>query len=137
MSAPDQGLWFGGSRATHLIASDAAIAEVRLENGGRAYVPSASDAYQWALELPAETPAAVVPVSVTNAQARAALRAAGLLTSSQALIDAHPTPSVRDAWEYSPYIARDSVLVASLGAALGLSSGTIDTLFIAAAAIDF
>jgi hypothetical protein len=71
--------------------------------------------------------------SVSMAQARLALRRAGLLNSVDAVIAAIPDESARaDAeisWEYSTTVARDDALVAVLGQSFGLSAEQIDELF--------
>lgn len=123
-----------GVDATSLIAATDAHAIVRLADGRAATLPAASDLYAEALTLPAEPPP--VPTVVTNAQARAALRAAGLLPAVQSAINSS-SPDIQDAWEYSPTLHRDSVLLAALGAQLGLTEAQIDALFVAAAHIQF
>lgn len=131
------GLWIGGRPVTHVISTGAEGTSVRLDGGGSALIPAGHPDAVRALALPPETPAQVVPAQVTNAQARAALRGAGLFAGVDAAIQAHPDPAVRDAWEYAPYISRDSLLVGGLGQKLGLGDKQIDALFVAAAAIEF
>lgn len=134
----DQGLWIAGRKAVAVSPVEGGGARVRLDGGGIAVLPPGSGDIAKALALPADQPPSpVIPSQVTNAQARAALRAAGLLAAVEAVIGSSPDPSVIDAWEYSPHISRDSALVASLGAALKLSPAQIDGLFVAAAAIEF
>jgi hypothetical protein len=82
-------------------------------------------------------PQVTVPQTITNAQARAALRAAKLLDKVNSLIDSYEDPSAADAWEYSATFDRDSPLLNGLGAMLGLTSEQIDGLFVEAAAIVF
>lgn len=82
-------------------------------------------------------PKPLVPERVTNAQARAALRSAGLIDKVEAAIAASGTAAIADAWEYSPEISRQSALVKTLGHALGLSDEQIDALFVQAAAVVF
>lgn len=83
-------------------------------------------------------PPPVVPDVVTMAQARLALLGAGLLSTVDATIAAMPSPQ-REAtqieWEFRAEVHRNSQLVLGLGAGLGLTSGQIDALFIAAAAL--
>lgn len=79
-----------------------------------------------------------VPSSVTMRQARLALLAAGLLAGVESAIAALPSPqkeAVQIEWEYAATINRDDALVASLGAALGLTDGQVDAMFLAAAAL--
>ena len=76
-----------------------------------------------------------VPDAVRNAQARLALRKAGLLERVLAEIEAMEEPHRTDAkivWEYEQNIRRDNPLVLSLGALLGLNSKQLDDLFILA-----
>lgn len=87
-------------------------------------------------EAPAE-PKPAIPERVTNAQARAALRAVGLIDAVEAAIAAAGNGAIADAWEYSPEISRQSALVKTLGHALGLSDEQIDALFVQAAAVVF
>ena len=126
-----------GHDVTALIHATDAEAAVRLADGRTAVVPASSPDYAEAVKLAAETPRTAVPAEVTNAQARAALRAAGLLDTVQAAIDKAAADEVRDAWEYSPTISRGSSLVASLGTAIGLSPEQIDALFAEAVKITF
>lgn len=64
----------------------------------------------------------------TMRQARLALKQQGLLATVQANIDALPEDSQIE-WEYSARVERKSPLVASLGAALGLTETELDDLF--------
>lgn len=80
-------------------------------------------------------PAVAVPAEVTMRQARLALYGAGLLASVETAIDALPEPTrtaARIEWDYSSTVQRNNTFVATLGAALGLSGGYLDALFIAA-----
>ena len=61
-------------------------------------------------------------------QARLALRQQGLLATVQSNIDALSEESQIE-WEYASVVARNSPLVASLGAALGLTETQLDDLF--------
>ena len=77
--------------------------------------------------------------TVTMRQARLALLGAGLLTHVDAAIAAIPDPVQRTAaqieWEYATVIERNSLLVQSLAAGLGLTAPAIDALFEAASRI--
>lgn len=76
-----------------------------------------------------------VPHRVTNFQARAALRQAGLFDA----VDAHCKQaggSAWDAWEYANHFYRTGALVLSLAPAFGLSESALDDLFRAAAQIE-
>jgi hypothetical protein len=77
------------------------------------------------------TPTAV-PYSVTDLQARLALAAAGLLDDVETAIGAADR-TTQVWWDRALTIRRDSVYIASIGAALGLSEAQIDGLFIDAA----
>lgn len=75
---------------------------------------------------------------VTMRQARLALLGAGKLGLVQPAIDAmsEPTRSAANIeWGVSNDVLRSNAFVASLGAALGLSSADLDALFIAASAL--
>lgn len=126
----------GGVALAALLDSTEDYALVRLADNARARIPASDPLYAVALELPEEAIPPVVPTRVTNAQARAALRAAGLIATVEAAIAA-ADPVVADAWNHSPYISRASTLVSTLGTALGLDAGEIDALFIAAAQVEF
>lgn len=79
---------------------------------------------------------APVPQSVTLAQARVALRRAGLFEQVDAAIHAAGGEAL-DAWEYSNTVARQGALVMALGSQIGLTGRQIDDLFTTAAAIEF
>ncbi len=72
-----------------------------------------------------------VPLEVTPYQARCALDAAGLLDTVEAIVAQSPRQT-RNAWEYGIVVYRYSPMIESLGAALGLTSAQIDTLFLQA-----
>jgi response regulator RpfG family c-di-GMP phosphodiesterase len=79
-----------------------------------------------------------VPESVDNAQAREALIRSGIsIATVDAAIQSIPDATEREIaytqWEYRATVRRSSELVASLGAAIGLTSEQIDDLFKAAA----
>lgn len=76
-----------------------------------------------------------VPDVVSRFQARAALLQAGLLSVAETAI-ASGDPIQQLAWADAQEFRRASPTVAAIGAALGLSEGDIDDLFIAAAAIE-
>lgn len=83
-------------------------------------------------------PAAVVPVEVSMAQARLALRRAGLLDSVQGVIESLAEPERTDAqieWDHRSVVRRDYGLVNALAPALGLDDAALDALFIQAAAL--
>lgn len=83
-------------------------------------------------------PPQMVPETVSAAQARLALLAAGLLDPVDAAVAAAVSGGNRalGVWfEYATEWRRDSPHIAALGPALGLSSAQIDDLFVAAAGI--
>lgn len=80
------------------------------------------------------TPARIVPASVTRAQAKLALNAAGLLSGAEAAI-ANAGAEAQIYWADASVFERDHPLIASIGGALGLSEAQIDDLFIAAGAL--
>lgn len=75
----------------------------------------------------------VIPASVTARQARLALLQIGKLDAVSAALTAIPDPAQRTAaqieWEYATVIERNSPLVTSLAAGLGLTATDIDALF--------
>ncbi len=88
---------------------------------------------------PADPIVPVVPQSVTPRQARLALLQIGKLDAVSAALAAIPDPAQRTAaqieWEYAAVIERNSPLVTSLAAGLGLTAADIDALFEAASRI--
>jgi hypothetical protein len=76
-----------------------------------------------------------VPTEVTNFQARAALRRAGLLNAVNAAVTAAGGEAF-DAWEYANHVYRGGVLVQTMAAGLGLTAPQIDDLFRVAASIE-
>jgi len=78
-----------------------------------------------------------VPESVTPFQARAALLLAGKLNEVEAMMAYEGThPLMRLAWQSASEFKRTSPTVIAMGAALGLTSEQIDSLFTAAAGIE-
>ena len=79
-----------------------------------------------------------IPTVVTMRQARLAMLDAGILTSVSDALAAMTGPAgeaARIEWEYAAELKRDHPLVASLSAALGLTSAQLDGLFTAAAGL--
>ena len=81
-----------------------------------------------------------VPTSVTMKQARKALILGGIsIASVDAAINAIEDDQERELaitdWEYSQTVLRDSSLVVSMAAALGLTDVQVDQFFIAAALV--
>lgn len=89
-------------------------------------------------ELVPKTVVVPVPAAVTMRQARLALLGAGLLDDVETALNAlsEPAKSVaRIEWDYSNELQRANPLVVTLGGALGLTSGQVDSLFITAAGL--
>ena len=88
---------------------------------------------------PADPTPPQVPQQVTPRQARLALLQIGKLDAVSAALAAIPDPAQRTAaqieWEYATVIERNSPLVTSLAAGLGLTAADIDALFEAASRI--
>ena len=78
--------------------------------------------------------AAAVPASVTPLQARKAIRAAGMKAAVDAWL-ASQTEEVREAWEFTIEVRRDSPLIAAAQSALNLTNAQMDGLFIQAATL--
>lgn len=78
----------------------------------------------------------VVPTSVTRRQARQALLLAGLLNKVQPAIDAIPDATqralVQIEWDDSQVFERNRPVLVALGTALGMTSDSLDNLFIQA-----
>ena len=91
----------------------------------------------WVVET--AVPVVIIPTSVTPRQARLALLQIGKLDAVSAALAAIPDPARRTAaqveWEYATVIERNSPLVTSLAAGLGLTAADIDALFEAASRI--
>ena len=91
----------------------------------------------WVVET--AVPVVIMPTSVTPRQARLALLQIGKLDAVSAALAAIPDPAQRTAaqieWEYATVIERNSSLVQSLAAGLGLTAPAIDALFEAASRI--
>ncbi len=80
-----------------------------------------------------------VPQTVTMAQARIALQAAGKLATIQTGLEALPEPQrtvALTAWEYAPTVSRTGSLVSTLSVQFGMSEEELDALFAAAGAIE-
>jgi hypothetical protein len=75
-----------------------------------------------------------VPQSVTPRQARLALLGAGLLDAVEAAIAAGSRAD-QITWEFAVDVRRDYILIANMGAALGLTPVQIDDLFRTAATL--
>jgi len=72
--------------------------------------------------------ASTIPSYVSMRQARLALKQQGLLATVQSNIEALPEDAQIE-WEYAAQVERGSDLVATLGAALGLTEDQLDDLF--------
>ena len=91
------------------------------------------DGSQWVVEA---IPPPPVPESVPAHHIRRALSAAGLRAQVEAAIAALPEGhEMRDDWEYTPTIRRDSVGVETLRVGLGLTTEQVDDVFRAAGAM--
>lgn len=89
---------------------------------------AAFDAYE------AEQAALAIPRAVTMRQARLALLNAGLLDDVNAAIAAAGTAEQIE-WEYAQEVSRSHGLVPTMATQLGMTSGQLDALFVAAAAL--
>lgn len=126
-----------GSVVNIIRADESTAAQIASDLGGTAVLSATAgpgDTYSEGSFTPA-APTVPVPAEVTMRQARLALLGAGLLDDVEAAIEAMSDPAktaARIEWDYSNTLRRDHPLVATLGAGLGLTSGQLDDLFIAA-----
>ena len=91
-----------------------------------------------ALDAEPPPPPPPIPSSVTMRQARLALLGAGLLAQVDAAVATIPGAAgdaARIEWEYALSVERESPLVASLTAVLGLTDAQLDALFTTAAGL--
>lgn len=82
----------------------------------------------------APEPVVIVPAAVSPRQIRQALTAAGLRASVEAAIAAGDQDT-KDWYEFSTAFERSHPVVIAMGVALGVTSGQLDDLFIAAGAL--
>jgi hypothetical protein len=86
--------------------------------------------------IAAHNPAkAGVPQSISSVQAKVALLRAGLLGSVEAWVNTQGAET-QLVWNTTPAFNRNSGLIATGGAALGMTSAQLDALFITAAGIN-
>lgn len=85
---------------------------------------------EYGVIAPFSPPPAAIPAVVSRFQALAALYQAGYLDDIQAyMADPGTDFIVKLAWEEAQEFRRDSPLVSSMGATLGLADGQLDDLF--------
>lgn len=119
VGSPDADVTFPGATDHHFVFDDAVVVRMGDTLAGAVYSP---------------TPP-TVPDKVTMRQARLALLGAGLLATVNASVAAMPGATgdaARIEWEFSSEVYRQKTLVLTLGAALGLTSAQLDSLFIKA-----
>ena len=119
VGSPDAAVTFPGATEYQLVFDDAVVVRLGYTLSGATYIPTVP----------------TVPVKVTMRQARLALLGAGLLATVNASVAAMPGATgdaARIEWEFSSEVYRQKALVLTLGAALGLTSAQLDTLFIKA-----
>ncbi len=103
---------------------------------GDGVVYSVKAVVPWTAEEIAADIKSKVPQSITMRQARLALLGAGMLDDVSTAINSLPEPDKSAAlieWEYASEVQRSTGLVASMGAALGLTEAQLDELFMQAA----
>jgi hypothetical protein len=117
--------------------TNVAVAEAPLEDNWIASeVAAIGDSYIDGQFVKPQVISAPIPESITMRQARLALLGAGMLDDVNATIAALPEPDKSAAlieWEYASEVQRHVGLVASMGAALGLTEADLDELFMQAA----
>ena len=110
-----------------------------INDGGWLYVGDRIDpAHREATPAEIANPPKPTPTVVTMRQARLAMLDAGILASVSDALAAMTGPAgeaARIEWEYAAELKRDHPLVASLSAALGLTSAQLEGLFTAAAGL--
>lgn len=95
-----------------------------------------SDPSQWASVTASRNAISQVPDSVSRFQARAALLHAGYLDTIESYMANPSTPRIQKlAWTDAQEFRRNSPLVESLGAMLGMNTDQLDSLFIQASTI--
>jgi hypothetical protein len=120
----------------YALVLNGATRSIILWDGEAPYVPPPGHTLVPMAEAPAQSVDTLpVPAEVTNFQARAALRRAGLLEQVHAALLA-AGGEAWDAWEYANHISRGSALVRSFAAQLGLTEAQIDDMFRGAALIE-
>ena len=91
------------------------------------------DTYEGTTFTPGPPPAPVVPTTVTAAQLKMALQAAGILTAVTAAVNASPDPLVGIYWANAGSFDRADPRVVALGSAVGQTAAQMDAVFVAAA----
>ena len=91
------------------------------------------DTYDGHTFIAGPPPAPVVPSTVTAAQLKMALQAAGILTAVTAAVNASPDPLVGIYWANASSFDRADPRVVALGAAVGQTAAQMDAIFVAAA----
>jgi hypothetical protein len=110
-----------------------------IRTADQAYIPFAegnSDyaAYQAWLLIPGNTPIPADPIpvpviSVTPWQIRKALNQLGIRSAVEAAVTASANQELKDGWEFSDVVVRDSPLVIGMATALNKTTAEIDALF--------
>ena len=75
-------------------------------------------------------PPPAIPQQVPMWAVRTVLQNDGLFDQAQALIEASTDNALKNVWEYGNFADRNSSAIASLSAALGLTSEQVDQMFI-------
>lgn len=76
-----------------------------------------------------------VPAEIQMWQARTMIERMGLTQAVNEAVAFANNEEIRIAWEYAPNVVRKSAFVAAMAAAIGLTDGQLDTLFIEAAKV--
>jgi len=89
-------------------------------------------------ERPVHVPAVVVPQSIANWRAKAAIELAGLTSAVETAMQALDEPArtvALSAWSNGAELARRGPTVLALAAALGLTAAQVDALFVTGASL--
>lgn len=126
--------WHGATGEVEFIATSADGKPPNMDISDFAPFQAAVDAWRAWAPSPSPPPAEPAPgLLVTMRQARLALLAAGLLDAVEAAVGRAERP-VQIEWEYATVVERNSPLVVTIAAGLGLDAAAIDALFADAAA---
>lgn len=86
--------------------------------------------YDGEFHAPPKPPSNPIPQQVPMWAVRTVLQNDGLFDQAQALVEASTDNALKNVWEYGNFADRNSNAIATLSAALGLTSEQVDQMFI-------